>query len=143
MPAGLPGTGVGGLFLVLSALLMPLVELRRRVRDRTALGRWRLVGRHTALAIGIVAGVAGGVWALYWALLGSSPTHAGASARSAGPNLLGGLVPRPVAPVLMTLVLLAGIIIVAYTVGLMLHGPGTPQDVSTPELGHGSASEEP
>jgi hypothetical protein len=111
---------VGGLFLVVSALLMPLVELRRRVRGRAGLGRWRLVGRHTALAIGIVAGVAGGVWALYWALLGSSPTHGGASAGSAGPNLLGGLMPGPIATVLMTLVLLAGIIIVAYTLRLIL-----------------------
>jgi hypothetical protein len=123
MPAGLPGTGVGGLFLILSALLMPLVELRRRVRGRTRLGRWRLVGRQTALAIGIVAGVAGGVWALYWALLGSSPTHPGASARSARPNLLGGLMPAPVAPVLITLVLLASIIIIAYTLRLILLVP--------------------
>jgi hypothetical protein len=115
MPAGLPGTGVGGLFLILSALLMPFVELRRRVRGRTGLGRWRIVGRHTALAIGMVAVVAGAIWALYWALLGSSPTHGGASARSTGPNLLGGLVAPGVASVLITLLLLAGIIAIAYT----------------------------
>jgi hypothetical protein len=126
MPAGLPGTGVGGLFLILSALLMSLVELRRRMRRRTGLARWRLVGRHTGLAAGIVAVVAGVAWALYWALLGSSPTHGGASARGAGANLLGGLMPRPLAPVLMTLVLLASIMIIAYTLRLILHGPGTP-----------------
>jgi hypothetical protein len=112
------------------------------MRDRTALGRWRLVGRHTALAIAIVAGVAGGVWALYWVLLGSSPTHGGASARSAGPNLLDGLVPRPVAPVLMTLVLLGGIIVTAYTYRLMLHRPSSPKNTSTPEPDHARAGEE-
>jgi hypothetical protein len=42
----------------------------------------------------------------------------------------------------MTLVLLAGIIIVAYTLGLMLHGSRTPEDISTPELDRVSASEE-
>lgn len=132
MPAGLPGTGVGGLFLILSALLMPVVELRRRMRGRTGLGGWRLVGRNTALAIGIVVVVAGGVWALHSGLLGSSPTHGGASARSAGANLLGGLVPTPVATVLMTFALLAGIIIIAYTLRLVRHGPGSPRMTLAP-----------
>jgi hypothetical protein len=132
MPAGLPGTGVGGLFLILSALLMPVVELRRRVRGRTGLGGWRLVGRNTALAIGIVVVVAGGVWALHSGLLGSSPTHGGASARSAGPNLLGGLVSTPVATVLMTFALMAGIIIIAYTLRLIRPGPGSPRKTLAP-----------
>jgi hypothetical protein len=55
---------------------------------------------------------------------------------------LDGLVPRPVAPVLMTLVLLGGIIVTAYTYRLMLHRPRSPKDTGTPELDHGSAREE-
>jgi hypothetical protein len=123
MPAGLPGTGLGGVFLILSALLMPLVELRRRMRGRTGLGRWRHVGRHSALAIGMVAVVLGPVGALYSALLGSSPPHGGASARSAGPNLRGAPMSPHVAPVLITLVALVGIIIIAYTLRLSLLVP--------------------
>jgi hypothetical protein len=123
MPAGLPGTGLGGVFLILSALLMPVVELRRRMRGRTGLGRWRLVGRHAALAIGMVAVVLGPVGAVYTALLGSSPAHAGASARSAGPNLRGGPMSPHVAPILITLVALVAIIVIAYTLRLSLLVP--------------------
>jgi hypothetical protein len=135
MPAGLPGTGLGGVFLILSALLMPLVELRRRMRGRTGLGRWRLVRRHAVLAIGMVAVVLGPVGALYSALLGSWPAHGGASARSAGPNLHGGPMSPHVAPILITLVALVGIIIIAYTLRLIRHGPGEPRKtVATSEI---------
>src|SRR5262249_2479062 len=54
MAAGPPGTGVSGVFLILSALLMPLVELQRTVRGRTGPAGWRLVGRAAPLAIGMV-----------------------------------------------------------------------------------------
>jgi hypothetical protein len=142
MPAGLPGTGVGGLFLVISALLMPLVELGRRVRGRSGLGRWRLVGRHTALAVGMVAVVVGPIGALYGALLRSSPVHGGATVRSVGPSLHDGPIVLPVAPVLLTLMLLGGIIVIAYTLRLILHGSRTRRDTGTPEPDCDSASEE-
>lgn len=57
MTAGLPGTGIGGVFYLLSALLMPLVELVKTLRGQSSGRRWLLVIRQLALATGIVAGM--------------------------------------------------------------------------------------
>ena len=57
--AGLPGTGLGGLFYVLLALWMPVAELRATLRGRSSPARWRAVGAQFALACGIIAAVAG------------------------------------------------------------------------------------
>lgn len=53
--AGLPGTGLGGLFYILLALWMPLAELYRTARGRSSPARWRQVATQFALACGIVA----------------------------------------------------------------------------------------
>jgi len=53
--AGLPGTGIGGLFYLLLALWMPVGELWRTVRGRSSRERWRLVGTQFALACAIIA----------------------------------------------------------------------------------------
>ncbi|HEV8380544.1 MAG TPA: tetratricopeptide repeat protein [Gemmatimonadales bacterium] len=71
MNAGLPGTGIGGIFYLASALAMPLREAYRRVRGRAG-GRWRIVGAQLAIAGGIL----GAMW-LTGLLLG----HALAAAR--------------------------------------------------------------
>jgi hypothetical protein len=63
MNVGLPGTGIGGMFYLLSAVCMPLVEAAHGIRRGTA-NRWRLVGRELALAAGIVAGIWGTGWLL-------------------------------------------------------------------------------
>jgi hypothetical protein len=55
--AGLPGTGLGGLFYVLLALWMPVAELHATLHGRSSRARWRLVGAQLALACGIVATV--------------------------------------------------------------------------------------
>lgn len=57
MTAGLPGTGIGGVFYLLSALLMPLVELVKTLRGQSSGRRWLLVIRQLALASGIVVGM--------------------------------------------------------------------------------------
>ncbi|MBI3321277.1 MAG: hypothetical protein HYZ91_03300 [Candidatus Omnitrophica bacterium] len=57
MNVGLPGTGLGGLFYLLTALLMPLLELAQTIRGRSNAGRWRRVATQCALAIGILAGL--------------------------------------------------------------------------------------
>jgi hypothetical protein len=54
MSAGLPGIGLSGLFMLLSALLMPAVELVRTVRGRSNAARWAVVGRHWAMAAAMV-----------------------------------------------------------------------------------------
>jgi hypothetical protein len=55
MNAGLPGTGLGGLFYLLLAFAMPLVELVRTLRGRGSRERWRLALTQCAIATGIVA----------------------------------------------------------------------------------------
>lgn len=64
MNAGLPGTGIGGLFYVLLALLMPVRELYLTARGRSSRERWRRVLRQVAIALGIVASLAGAGWVL-------------------------------------------------------------------------------
>lgn len=64
MFAGLPGTGLGGLFYALLVLLMPLRELWLRGRH----GRWGFIARQWALLAGILAGLTLEAWALAWLL---------------------------------------------------------------------------
>ena len=67
MTVGMPGTGIGGMFYLLSALATPLSEAFRRMRRGAAegdAGGWRPVAGQTALAAGILAGM----WATGWLL---------------------------------------------------------------------------
>jgi len=61
MNPGLPGTGIGGLFYILVALLMPLCEIRRRLKGE-APGRGTLVAKQFAIALGVVAATTGVFW---------------------------------------------------------------------------------
>src|SRR2546427_3685305 len=63
MTAGLPGTGIGGMFYLMSALATPLREGYLRLRGRRSRG-WGLVAAQTALAGAILAGL----WATGWLL---------------------------------------------------------------------------
>jgi len=65
--AGLPGTGVGGMFYLISALATPLWEAYLRVRGRRSRG-WGLVLTQTAIAGAILAAVWGTGWLLGLAL---------------------------------------------------------------------------
>ena len=58
MFAGLPGIGVGTLFYVLTALLMPLVELTRLLRGDVSAARWRLVLTQFCCGVSVVLSVA-------------------------------------------------------------------------------------
>jgi hypothetical protein len=62
--AGIPGGGVGGLFFLFSAMVMPFVELCRTIRGRSSLGRWRVVGRNAAIAGGMIGALIPTHWAL-------------------------------------------------------------------------------
>lgn len=58
MAAGMPGAGIGGIFYILSALLMPFRELARMARGDAGAGsaaRWRAIALQVSLALGIVA----------------------------------------------------------------------------------------
>lgn len=63
MTAGLPGTGIGGMFYLISALATPLREGYLRLRGRRSRG-WRLVVAQTTLASAILASL----WATGWLL---------------------------------------------------------------------------
>jgi len=73
MTAGLPGTGIGGLFYVASALAMPLREAYRRVTRRGPRTRWRIVAGHAGMGVGIVAAMWGAGWLLGLALHAARP----------------------------------------------------------------------
>ena len=70
--AGLPGTGLGGLFYVLLALCMPLVELHATWQGRSSAARWRQVWTQFGLACGIVGAVVGTLLAI--PVLGEIPS---------------------------------------------------------------------
>jgi len=57
--AGLPGTGMGGSFYILLALIMPFFELYQTILGRSSLKRWKLVLRQLAITLLILAGVEG------------------------------------------------------------------------------------
>lgn len=63
--AGLPGTGLGGLFCVILALVMPVRELYLTLRGRSSATRWRLALRQMAIAVTMIVATA----AVWWALL--------------------------------------------------------------------------
>ncbi|HEX8288704.1 MAG TPA: hypothetical protein VF556_11935 [Pyrinomonadaceae bacterium] len=53
MIAGLPGTGISGLFYLLSAFWMPFAEIFRFLRGRERQSNWRLIFSQFSLALGI------------------------------------------------------------------------------------------
>jgi len=100
--AGLPGTGLGGLFYVVLAFWMPLAELPRTVAGRSSRARWRRIGTQFALACGIVASVVATA-AAYVSLAGASNPFG-----VRGPVLF-------LAPVVMAAVLLSALVVVLRT----------------------------
>jgi hypothetical protein len=73
MTAGLPGVGIGGIFYLASALLMPVRSLVAVLRGRAHEARWALALRQAALACGIL----GALWltglALGWVIVHLAP----------------------------------------------------------------------
>lgn len=55
MTAGLPGTGIGGLFYLLSALFMPIRELWRAAKGTGKPGDLRIAFRQAGMAVLIIA----------------------------------------------------------------------------------------
>jgi hypothetical protein len=78
MTVGIPGAGIGGLFYLIAALLLPVRSLIRRLSGIRV--SWKEIVRQVGLALGILLGI----WATGW-LLGSliAPARA-ASEASAG-----------------------------------------------------------
>jgi hypothetical protein len=109
--AGLPGTGLGGLFYILLALWMPVREFHETLRGRSSRTRWRQVGTQFALACWIIAAV-GGTLATYVHLVEV-------------PSALGIKEPTlALAPVLLAALLLGGLVVVL-RVWARIQGPST------------------
>ncbi len=64
MSVGLPGTGVGGLFYLVTALLMPFCEGYRAVTGAGDRRSRRTVARQAAITLGVLVGI----WATGWLL---------------------------------------------------------------------------
>jgi hypothetical protein len=64
MTVGLPGVGIGGIFYLVSALLMPVRELGRAARGAPGERRWGLVAQQSTIAVGILVAL----WATGWAI---------------------------------------------------------------------------
>ena len=64
MTAGIPGTGIGGIFYILLVALMPLRELYLTLRGRSSLSRWETVLGQWSICAGILAAL----WAEAWLL---------------------------------------------------------------------------
>src|SRR5688572_15420493 len=60
----MPGTGLGGIFYLLLAVLMPLRELARLVTGRSTLRRRRIALFQAALSVSVVLALAVEAWAL-------------------------------------------------------------------------------
>lgn len=55
MNVGLPGTGIGGLFYLLSAFLILLYELLMTMRGKSNMKRWKIVGEQVGITITMIA----------------------------------------------------------------------------------------
>src|SRR5687768_658213 len=64
MTAGLPGVGIGGMFYLASALLMPFRSLVAMFTGRET--RWPVALRHALIAAAILAAVWATGWAIGW-----------------------------------------------------------------------------
>jgi hypothetical protein len=64
MTAGLPGTGIGGLFYLLLVLWMPCRELYLLVRGKSNARRWRAIGFFLAMTAAIIVTTWGEAWVL-------------------------------------------------------------------------------
>src|SRR5512135_477069 len=62
MTAGVPGTGIGGLFYLVSALLLPVRGAIRRIHGAPV--SWRGIIRPAGLAFGVLLGIWGTGWLL-------------------------------------------------------------------------------
>lgn len=131
----MPGIGLGGLFFVLSALVMLILEVVLTVRGRSSLRRWRLVAYQSGIAAGIVLSTVGMLWLLDLLLLGAVRGMGGeAAGTTIGAATSGeGAVPEAVlalpvsaAPILGTLVLLCLVLCLSEVLRWVVRRPPGP-----------------
>lgn len=118
MTPGMPGAGIGGIFYLLSAVVMPFRELYRTARGRSSRARWLGVARQAGIALTIGTSV----WATGWLLgfLLAEPAAAGGKSGEGAAaevarvsNVLG------VGPLVAALLALATVILMVEVAGLV------------------------
>ncbi len=119
MNAGLPGVGIAGLFFVVSALVMPLVELARTVTGRSSLDRWRGVAHDWLLAVAMLAAFV----AMGWVVAEKVP-------EPMSRELQGG-VPTSASAITVTFLALTALLVLTQTTRL-LRRPGRPPTPTRP-----------
>ena len=120
MTVGLPGTGIGGLFYLVTAFLMPVHELGLTLRGRSNYKRWRSVVLQVALAGGII----GGLWATAWSLTRLCPVAMHTTMQAARLRLVSTL---GVTPALITGIILIGLLLGVELLRLCLWWPQSPR----------------
>jgi hypothetical protein len=75
MTAGLPGTGIGGIFYLLLAICMPVCEVFRAAQKRTNVRRWGFISLQLLFVAGILTAMWGEVWLLNRTLFWLQQTH--------------------------------------------------------------------
>ena len=119
MTVGLPGTGIGGLFYLVTALLMPVRELGLTLRGRSNGKRWRSVVLQVALAGGII----GGLWATAWGLTRLCPAAMHTTMQTARLHVVSTL---GLTPALITGIILVGLLLGVELLRLCLWWPQSP-----------------
>ncbi len=117
MTVGVPGTGIGGMFYLVSALVMPLRQAYRSLRRRPSSGKWRVIAGQTAMAGAILAAI----WVTGW-LLGIAITASAAIVRP--PHLLAGAHPGTVlrtAALVLSVATLAAVLLGVELLRLWVH----------------------
>ena len=129
MMAGLPGSGIGGMFYVGLTLFMPFRELYRAVRGKSRAKHWSFIGIQVGFVVAIAAGMWGEAWAigrlikwaatLDWFGMGFRNTMEQA-------QMLSYVIPG------MAIFCLVGIVVLFYGLRFFVNMTGKPRTVPTP-----------
>ncbi|MEI7999204.1 MAG: hypothetical protein WCH62_06845 [Candidatus Omnitrophota bacterium] len=111
MVAGIPGTGIGGIFYLISALCMPLREITKVARGKSSIRRWKFI----MMQLGLASGVICGFWITGWVLTMVLPhqTHKIFTSLSTA-NVL------KIKPIVVSITVLIVVLLTAEFLGLIL-----------------------
>lgn len=119
MNVGLPGTGIGGIFYLLSILIMIAIEAVRFLFGKTS-ACTALASRQALLLVGIIASMIGLNWFLGAAV---------AIAEKAGGGIHGQAAAHPaflsITPIVMTVGMLAVVIVIVHLIAFFTKGGKT------------------
>jgi hypothetical protein len=115
MNAGLPGTGIGGFFYLLSAVFMLFAEIYNTIRGRSSWKRWKLVGTQLFIVSGIIFGIGIAIW-IITLIFPVTETDLYINDNSTGGNIPGILKYFKAAPFLISLITLFAVIGIIETI---------------------------